>query len=152
MIKIDLANFESFKKILLASGDSRARTSILSRSEAEIRQAYRQIRLADNINKLQRPGKGYTSIEWHDSNEGSFFTDYLRASFIWCEFNWLAGAVPSPRLRLAEAVRKRAIGVETVKKRWMIVDTRPPPQRPFVPIPKSETGGCARCDTFAPAP
>jgi hypothetical protein len=151
MAKIDLATFESFKQTLLASGDGHARTSILLRPESEIRQTYRKLQLVDDINKLQRPGKGYTSIEWHASKEGSFSTGYLKASLIWCEFNWLAGAEPSPRLWLTENACIKVIGAETLNKRWMLVGTRPPPQKPFVPIPKSEIGGCARSDSSAPA-
>ena len=149
MSKIDLANFDSFKAALLASGDVRAHISILFRPEAEIRQTYRKLRLAHDINRLQRPGKGYTSIEWQASDDISLSTGYLKASVIWREFNWLAGIEPSIRLRLAKEAHSRNIRVESPKKRWMIVGTRPPPNKPFTPLPKTVIGSCARSDSSA---
>ena len=147
MTKTDLATFDSFKKSLLTSGDDRARTSILFRPEAELRRTYRQVRLVEDINRLQRPGKGYTCIEWHTTDEGSLSTGCLKASLIWREFNWLAGVEVSTRLQLTEDTRNRYTGVESVKKKWMIVGTRPPPYKPFSPLPKTEIGSCARSDS-----
>jgi hypothetical protein len=150
MIKIDLANFEAFKAALLASADVPARTIILSRPESDLWRMYRHARMVDGLKRFQRPGKGYVSIELCAPDESSPLPVWWEASLIWREFNWLTGLEPPKRLLLAEAIRNGDLGVESVKKRWTIVGTRPPPHKPFTPIPKSEIGGCARSDSSRP--
>jgi len=147
MIKIDLANFEAFKAALLASVDVRARTIILSRPESDLWRMYRHARMADGLKRFQKPGKGYVSIELCAPDEFSPLPVWWEASLIWREFNGLTGWEPPKRLRLTKAIRNGDIGVESVKKRWTIVGTRPPPHEPFIPLPKTEIGGCARSDS-----
>jgi hypothetical protein len=151
MIKIDLANFDSFKAALLASVDVRARAIILARPESDIQRMYYHAVSAYGLRKLQRPGKGYVSIELCAPDESSPLPTWWEAFLVWREFNWRAGLEPPTRLRLSEALRNGDVGVKPIKKRWTIVGTRPPPQKPFTPLPKSEIGGCARCDSSASA-
>jgi hypothetical protein len=151
MIKIDLANFDSFKAALLASVDVRARAIILARPESDIQRMYCHVLCAHGLKRLQRPGRGYVSIELCAPDESSPLPTWWEAFLVWREFNWLVGLEPPTRLRLSDALRNEDVRFKPVKKRWMIVGTRPPPQKPFIPIPKSEIGGCARCDSSAPA-
>jgi hypothetical protein len=147
MIKIDLANFVSFKAALLASVDVRARDIILARPESDLWRMYRHARMADGLRRFQRPGKGYVSIELCAPDESSPLPVWWEASLIWREFNWLKGLESPKRLLLADAIRNGDLGVDSVKKRWIIVGTRPPPHKPFSPLPKTEIGGCARSDS-----
>lgn len=147
MKKIDLANFESFKETLLASVDIHARAIILSRPESDLWRMYRHARMADGLRRFQRPGKGYVSIELCAPDPSLSLPVWWEASLVWREFNWLIGFEPPQRLLLAETTRNRDLGVESVKKKWTIVGTRPPPHKPFTPLPKSEIGGCARSDS-----
>jgi hypothetical protein len=147
MIKIDLANFESFKEALLASVDVAVRTIIFSRPESDLWRMYRHARMAEGLKRFQRPGRGYVSIELCAPDEDSPLPCWWEATLIWREFNWLTGLNPPKRLCLTEALGKGNIGVDSVKKRWIIVGTRPPPHKPFSPLPKTEIGGCARSDS-----
>lgn len=151
MIKIDLANFDSFKEALLASVDVHARAIILARPESDLWRMYRHARMAEGLKRFQRPGRGYVSIELCAPDPSLPLPVWWEASLIWREFNWLTGLEPPKRLLLAEAIRNGELGAESVKKRWTIVGTRPPPDKPFTPLPKTEIGGCARCDSSAPA-
>jgi len=151
MIKIDLANFDAFKAALLASVDVRARAIILARPESDIQRMYCHALYADSLRKLQRPGKGYISIELCAPDESSPLLTWWETFLIWREFNWLTGLEVLRKLRLSDVLRNEDVAFKPVKKRWVIVGTRPPPQKPFTPLPKSEIGGCARCDSSAPA-
>lgn len=151
MIKIDLANFDSFKAALLASVDVCARDIILARPDSDLWRMYRHARMAEGLKRFQRPGRGYISIELCAPDDTSPLPVWWEAVLIWREFNWLTGLSSPKRLNLTEALRKGDMGIDSVKKRWTIVGTRPPPKKPFVPIPKSEIGGCARCDSSEPA-
>jgi hypothetical protein len=150
MIKIDLANFDSFKAALLASVDVRARAIILARPESDIQRMYYHALCAHGLKKLQRPGKGYISIELCAPDESSPLPTWWEAFLVWREFDLLGGLEPPTKLKLSDALRNHDVAFKVVK-RWAIVGTRPPPQKPFTPLPKSEIGGCARCDSSAPA-
>ena len=147
MTKIDLATFETFKEALLASVDSRARAIILSRPGSELWRMYQHALGAYALRRLQRPGRGYVSIELCAPDPSSPLPCWWKASLIWFEYNWRIGLEPPKRLQFSATLCDVDTGVESVEKVQASTSTRPPPHKLFAPLPKIEIGGCARSDS-----
>lgn len=148
MIKIDLANFDSFKEALLASVDCRAHKIILSRPKSDLQRMRQQALTLDAMKRLQRPGRGHICVELCAPDESKPLLMWWEAFLIWSEHNWGIELEPPERLRFG-TLHNADTGVESVEQIESDTDTRPPPQKPFIPVPnKTEVGGCARSDSL----
>lgn len=148
MAKIDLANFVSFRKALLASVDCRARIFLCGRRECGIRRMYQHALTADAMKRLQPLGRSHVLIELVPGDSLPL-QKWWEAFLIWNKHDWRELDPPGTQ-QFSGGVYKVETGVEPVEQK-SILDTRPPPQKPFTPIPKAEIGGCARSDNPAPA-
>jgi hypothetical protein len=148
MKKIDLANFDSFKEALLASVDCRMRILVFSRKNT-LSRMYQHALTADAMKRVHPPGRSHISIELCAPDESKPLLAWWEAFLILGQENWRIDLEPPERLRFG-TLHNADTGVESVEQIESEADTRPPPQKPFIPIPKAEIGSCAR-STIAPA-
>ena len=148
MTKIDLANFVSFKKALLASVDYRARILLCGCHEGVLRLMYQHALTADAMKRLQPPGRTRVLIELVPG-DSSPLQKCWEAFLIWNKHDWRELDPPGTQ-QFSGGTYKVETGVEPVEQK-SILDTRLPPKKLFIPIPKAEIGGCARSDSLAPA-
>jgi len=150
MIKIDLANFDSFKEALLASVDTRVHKVILSRPKSDIQRLRQQMLTLDAMKRLQPPGRCHIQIELCAPDESLPLPRWWEVCLFWNKHDWRELAPPGTQ-RFSGGIYDVDTGVESVKKVESDFDNRPPPEKLFIPIPKAEIGGCARSDSSAPA-
>ena len=146
--KIDLANFDAFKEALLASVDVRMRNFIFSRSESDIQRMYQRALTAVALRHLKPRGRYHVSIELCAQDESLALSTWWEAFLILSEHCWGAWIEEDERLSM---ILLENVGSCAEPTKPGADSNLPPPQEPFTPLPKSEIGGCARCDSSAPA-
>lgn len=148
MIKFDLATSDSLKEALLASVDTGVQKVIRSRPKSETQRLRQQMLTLDAMKRLQPFGRCYLRLELCAPDESLPLPTWWDVCLFW---NTHGHELDPPGTQLfSGGAYKVDTGVEPVEQK-SILDTRPPPKKLFIPIPKAEIGGCARSDSPAPA-
>lgn len=145
MKKIDLANFESFKETLLASVDVGVRIFIFSRPKSGLQRMYQHALTTAAIRHLHPHSRYHTSVELCVPDKTKALSTWWEASLILSQYYW------GEWLEIAREWWAFIVGIFGSCKE----PTEPgtdgnlsPPYKLFMPIPKSEVGGCARSDSL----
>jgi hypothetical protein len=149
MIKFDLATCNSLKEALLASVDTGAHKVIISHPNSDIQRLRQQMLTLKAMARLQPPGRCYLRLELCAPDESLPLPMWWDVCLFW---NTHGHEIDPPGTQLfSGGAYKVDTGVEPAEQAESSLDTRSPPKKLFIPIPKAEIGGCARSDSSAPA-
>jgi hypothetical protein len=146
MIQFDLTTSDSLMETLLVSAGSGVREFINSRPKSECQRLRQQMLTLDAMKRLQPPGRCYLRLVFCAPDESLPLMTWWDVCLFW---NTHGSELDPPGTQLfSKGAYKVDIDVNPIKQQIeSSIDTRPPPYELFVPLPKTEIGGCARSDS-----